>query len=341
MQKIAVMFGGKSAEHSVSVRSAKSIVNALDPKKYVPVLIGIDKKGNWKLFSDTELLAIKDNDSLPNLQTSNLVDTSFLNQVDCVFSVLHGTYGEDGAMQGFLDTLGIAYVGAGIAGSAICMDKGIAKRLLREANIPVTDFLEVDSAELDANEVFAKLGNVLYVKPVNGGSSIGVTRVTIPEDLAPALKLALEYDNRALIEKAVSGREVECAVWGNRELQCSDIGEIQTDGGFYTFDNKYISQTATKIIIPVELAREIREQAQSIAKQAYKCLACEGYARVDLFISTDNQILINEINTLPGFTSISMFPMLAMSTGLTYQQLLTDLIVLAQTKFHEKSLLKI
>ena len=294
MIKVAVLYGGKSAEHEVSLLSAKNILAAIDKGKYHVAKIFIPKSGK--------------------------INFAALTKFDVVFPVLHGPFGEDGTIQGFLKLAGIPFVGAGVLGSAIGMDKDVQKRLLRDAGIP--------TARFTANRT-NPFGYPVFVKPANAGSSIGVTKVNNKKQLPAAISKAAKYDAKVLIEEAVAGRELECAVLGNEKPAASVIGEVISHHEFYDYDAKYLDESGARLIIPARLSKNLAAKAQEIALSAYKTLGCEGMARVDMFLTPAGKILINEINTIPGFTNSSMFPRLWEASGLTQSKLIDKLIALA------------
>jgi len=343
--RICLLFGGANTEHEVSVRTAKSVYQALDPNKYEISLIGIDKNGNWLQLPNQELLQTSDNKELTVqnpikilasksekgiLQIHNL---SIFHNTDVAFPLIHGTGGEDGVIQGFLQTLGVSYVGAGVLGSAIGMNKITTKMILQANNINVSDFTWASKHEINdtfINQSIKKLKLPLFVKPANQGSSIGITKVHSQSELKPAMDEALKYDNQILLEKAIEGRELEIAVLGNENPQASVVGEIIPQGHeFYDYDAKYLDENGAELEIPAKFPGEISDQIGETALKAFRVLQCKGMARVDFFLTKDNKILVNEINTIPGFTSISMYPKLWEASEIFYSKLLDKLIELA------------
>lgn len=346
---VGILFGGKSAEHEVSLQSAKNVLQALDKEKFTPVLIGIDKTGKWHIDSDAPLIdqtkplaQLMDNTDEVTLLPGN-VDRQLISQrgslsenIDVIFPILHGPMGEDGSIQGFLELANIPYVGPGVLGSAIGMDKDIMKRLLRDAGIPIADFVTVASEDVDATEVTERLGLPLFVKPANMGSSIGVSKVTTIDDLKSAVKEALKFDNKVLIEKAVMGDEIECAVLGNATPEASIIGRVIPEGdNFYSYEAKYIDESGATLEIPANISSDTAEKARQVAIDTFKTLGCEGMSRVDMFATSDGTIIVNEINTIPGFTKISMYPKLWEMSGVSYTDLITRLLSLAVER-HER-----
>jgi D-alanine-D-alanine ligase len=359
--RVGIIFGGKSAEHEVSIQSAKSIFEALDRNKYEPLLIGVDKRGVWRLGSDaTFILNASDpklialNASAPAVvpierpgQVPALVspdDGRALQPVDVFFPIIHGTFGEDGSLQGLLRLLDVPYVGADVLGSAVGMDKGVMKRLLREAGLPIPKFVEVKHHELenlDAEEAIAAAGGLpVFVKPSNLGSSVGIRKVKSQAELLPALVEAFRYDRKALVEEAITGREIECAVLGNEFPEASVCGEVVPTHEFYDYEAKYIDEHGAGLHIPADLDRATSDRIRALAVDAFKALACSGLGRVDFFLQPDGKALVNEINTLPGFTKISMYPKLWGATGLPYPQLLDRLVTLAIERHRQENALE-
>jgi D-alanine-D-alanine ligase len=323
--RVALLFGGQSAEHEISILSARNVLAALDQSRFEPILIGIDKTGRWLAQDAQKLLASERDPRLVRVQPGLPVQLPALpavptqnptvGQIDVVFPIMHGTLGEDGAIQGLLEVAGIPYVGAGILGSAIGMDKDIMKRLLREARIPVAEFRAVRQRDFlvdpeKAGREIAALGFPLFTKPANAGSSVGVRKVTNAADLPEALRHAFQFDSKILAEAAVSGREIELAVLGGEPPMVSVAGEIivQHSDGFYSYDAKYIDEHGATLEAPARISADELARAQELALRTFEVLECDGMARVDLFLKPNGELLVNEINTLPGFTAISMYP---------------------------------
>ncbi len=346
--KVAVLFGGKSTEHEISIISAKNIVAAMPKDKYEPVLIGVDKSGKWLHQSESlELLDVSDPKSVklsdsgkPVIFSQNsdehyLQSSSGQNRIegiDVIFPVLHGTFGEDGAIQGFAKLANLPCVGPGILGSAVGMDKEVMKRLLRDAGIANAPFITLrrkDQNKYSYSEVAEQLGSELFVKPVNLGSSVGVSHVKSAEDFQKAIDHAFKFDNKVIIEQRIYGREIECAVLGNHDPIASIPGEVIPKDGFYSFESKYIDESGAALEIPAQLSSEEIARVQEISLQTYECLECSGMARVDMFLTPEGQLYINEINTIPGFTSISMYPTLWRLSGIPNDELIDRLIQLA------------
>jgi D-alanine-D-alanine ligase len=350
--RVAVLFGGQSAEHEVSLQSAKNVIAAIDKKKYDVVLIGIDKKGRWYLNESSKFLLNEDDPKLIKLQESddsvavaagenaeNLINLSggrTIGPIDVVFGVLHGTYGEDGTVQGLLKLANVPFVGAGVLGSAVGMDKDVMKRLLRDADIPIANFLVFKRSgadKIDFDTVKDCLGLPLFVKPANLGSSVGISKVESDKEFHEALRLAFEYDNKILVEEFIAGREIECSVLGNDNPIASVPGEIIPQRDFYSYEAKYIDDTGAVLEIPARLSDKVTKKVQDCAIKTFKALCCEGMARVDLFVKDNGDIVANEINTIPGFTRISMYPKLWAASGISYSQLIDRLIELAIERF--------
>jgi D-alanine-D-alanine ligase len=346
--RVGILFGGRSAEHEISILSARNVLAALDTERFEPVLIGIDKRGRWleqdpaKLLAsarDPRLVRIEEGRpaGLPSAQRpAQPGDRPSAAGLDVVFPVLHGTLGEDGAVQGLLEVAGIPYVGAGILGSAIGMDKDVMKRLLRDAGIPVTPFQTVRRDRFDADpggvcRDLAALGFPSFVKPANAGSSVGITKVRRADEIEGALRHAFEFDSKVLGEAGVDGREIELAVLGGHPPTVSVAGEIIVEhpDGFYSYDAKYLDEKGVRFDLPAKLSAGQLSEARSMALRTFEVLECEGLARVDLFLTSGGGFLVNEINTLPGFTAISMYPKLWALSGISQKELVSRLLDLA------------
>ncbi len=346
--RVGVLFGGESAEHEVSLQSAKNVIEAIDRDKYDVVLIGIDKNGQWRLNEQSHYLLNAENPKLIKLNVSNravalapgladkqlvsLTGTAPGESVDVVFPILHGTNGEDGTVQGLLKLAKIPFVGAGILGSAVGMDKDVMKRLLRDAGIPIGKFLTfsaINRAAIQFDNIVAQLGLPVFVKPANLGSSVGVSKAADAEQLATAVNEAFRFDRKILIEEAIVGREIECAILGNENPQASLPGEVIPRHDFYSYEAKYIDEQGAGLEIPAKLSPETIAKVQQISIAAFQTLCCEGMARVDSFLKENGEVLVNEINTIPGFTKISMYPKLWEVSGVGYRELIDRLIQLA------------
>lgn len=347
-KRVGIIFGGKSAEHEVSLQSAKNIVDAIDKERFEVTLIGIDKQGQWHLNEASNFLLNANNPALielnksnqgvsliPGQETQQLMSTEkdvALGQLDVIFPIVHGTLGEDGSLQGMLRLANLPFVGSNVLSSAVSMDKDIAKKLLKAADLNVASgvsFTRAYRGQIDFETISERFGLPLFIKPANQGSSVGVNKVTDEQEFNKALEEAFSYDHKILIEAAVNGREVEVAVLGNDNPEASVCGEILPTDGFYSYDAKYINEDGAKLAIPADLPNEVTEKVREIAVNAYLALNCEGLARVDVFVTDAGEVIINEINTLPGFTKISMYPKLWEASGLTYSDLITKLIELA------------
>jgi len=358
--RIGVLFGGRSGEHEVSLMSAESIINALTDDKYEVVPIGIGKDGKWLIGSDPlEVLRVAAQEGsaprgldlaafLPDPSRSGLISLErggdiSPQKLDVIFPVLHGPYGEDGCIQGMLELADVPYVGSGVAASSVGMDKALMKDIFRSHGFPVMDYMVVKRKFLDdpdsvADQVERRIGYPCFVKPANLGSSVGISRATDRDSLLRALALAARYDRKLLVEKAaLDCREVECAILGNDEPEASILGEIVPDGEFYDYEAKYIRGTS-ELIIPARVSKETTARIQELAKNAFIAIDGAGLSRVDFFVHKETEaIYINEINTMPGFTRISMYPKLWEASGLSYPDLVNRLIELALERHRDKS----
>lgn len=342
-KNLALIYGGKSTEHEISIRSARNIAAAIDSTLFNTTYIGVSKKGSWYFKTLQELNAedvVAPNEHriqlAPGEDNPLLCATQSIPKLDAAFSIIHGTAGEDGTIQAILKTLEIPFVGPGVLSSAVCLDKVVTKRLLSRANIANAPYICISSIEeLDVDEVAQKLQFPVYVKPPNLGSSVGITRVSDKNGLKAAVEEAFKYDHKVLIEQGVVGRELECAILGNKNLRASIVGEVLTSQSheFYDYEAKYLDAEGSTTIIPAKLSEEQVELVQKVALNTYKTLECEGMARVDVFLLEDNSILVNEVNTAPGFTSISMYPKLWGESGIPYSDLITQLVELGIERF--------
>ena len=350
--RVAVLFGGRSGEHDVSLMSARSVLAALDAERYEVIQVGITLDGNWLHGEDTldsfekrefskldRVIFSPDPSNCGLYATRNTQHATLLELIatpDVFFPVLHGPFGEDGTMQGLLELADVAYVGAGVAGSSVGMDKGIFKDVMRANGIPIVDSVLVLRSEIENNinaviEKVEKMGAYpFFAKPANLGSSVGISKCSSRSDLSEGLMEAARFDRRIVIERGVGNvREVEVSVLGNEAPQTSVRGEVLPSREFYSYESKYIDGTSG-LIIPSQLPAEVTEKIREYAVRAYKAIDCAGMARADFFFDNDtHQIYLNELNTLPGFTSISMYPKLWQASGLTYPQLVDRLIELA------------
>jgi D-alanine-D-alanine ligase len=343
-RKIAILYGGRSVEHGVSINSARNIFEYIDKELFEPILIGISPKGVWyhtqtvtKEIEKGEPLSIQLNPSNPVFSTSKGKSLG----ADIIFPVLHGTDGEDGSIQGLIKAMDLPMVGTSVLGSAVSMSKLVTKRLLKEEGLPVADFLTAHFSEKDNlrfDEIEKKLGLPFMVKSASLGSSVGVSKVKSKEDFDKAIADSFRYDDNILMEEYVQGREIECAILGNEPALASLPGEIiiSKEYEFYTFDAKYVDGSAVSIDVPAKLEPTVQEKIRTLSLQAYHALSCEDFARVDLFLTKEGKVYVNEINTIPGFTNSSMFPMMWKERGISFTELISKLISLA-TKRYQKS----
>ncbi|HKV26859.1 MAG TPA: D-alanine--D-alanine ligase family protein [Candidatus Acidoferrales bacterium] len=351
--RIGILFGGRSGEHEVSLASAASVIRAMDTEKYEAVPIGITKDGRWLVGTNAqkllpEVLKMGERVVLPPEPSSSALvslggSTHPSVKIDVVFPVLHGTFGEDGTVQGLLELAGVPYVGAGVLGSAVGMDKDIQKRLFREARIPVVPALAISRHEWETKRgevlvaVKKKFRFPLFVKPATLGSSVGMTRVHNAAELPAALDLAAEFAQKIVVERAIQGREIEVSVLGNDNPKASIPGEIIPHREFYDYAAKYL-ESGTRLEIPAKLNKKQVGQFQEYAVRAFRSIECIGMARVDFFLERGTaKIYLNEVNTIPGFTSISMYPKMWEASGIRYSELISRLIELALEQHKEKA----
>jgi len=356
--RLVVLFGGRSAEHDISCISATQVLRAIDPGRYDVLPVGITRDGRWLVAEQArELMADSRQEELPaQLEVAGPeVDPYHLPTTGdepapattVVLPILHGPFGEDGTVQGLLEVLGVPYVGSGVLASSVAMDKAMAKTVLGANGIAQPRWRAVRHGEVEERpsllqELVGVLGRDMFVKPANMGSSIGVSKVHGTDELVDALRLAFRYDDVAVVEEAVQARELECAVLGNRSPRASTIGEIVPGAEFYDYDDKY-SDGVAQLLIPAELDEELIEQGRALALEAYRALRCEGMARVDMFYEAEGDsgpgrgLMVNEVNTIPGFTPISMYPMLWEHSGLPYPALIDELVQLALERHERRS----
>lgn len=341
--KVALIFGGKSGEHEVSIISARSVYKAINKKQYEVIPIALSQKGDWiKPKNSAKYLS---SDKIPDVKKNEITNVEILNKYDIAFPVLHGTYGEDGTIQGLFEILNIPFVGSGVLGSALAMDKIVSKKIFRENNISVLPAIEFINKKNNLKNVIQltkqKLKFPVFVKPANLGSSVGISKVQIEKKLPNAIKLAQKFDNKIIIERSLEdAREIECSVLGNDKPKASILGEIVPSNEFYDYSAKYIDNKS-KLIIPAKLPKPTTKTIQEIAVKAFSAVNCFGLARVDFLVQKQtNEIYLNEINTMPGFTSISMYPKLWQASGLSYPILIDKLIKLGLEKYQEKKGLK-
>ena len=357
--RLGILFGGRSAEHEVSLQSAKSVIKAADTDKYEIILIGIEKNGRFFLCENSHFLNNADIHStfnhgpddepiifIPDNGKGRIVrisDKKTAAEIDVIFPVLHGPFGEDGTIQGYLKLCCIPFVGADVLGSSLSMDKDVMKRLFRESGIPTPSFLvfkHTERSNISFEYIKEYLGLPFFIKPANLGSSVGITRVKDEDELKNALSNAFQYDTKIIIEEAIEGREIECSVLGNNSPIASLPGEIIPHHSFYSYDAKYIDSKGAELVIPANLSSSMTEQVQELAVKSFKALCCSGMARVDLFLRGDDELFVNEINTIPGFTNISMYPKLWEVSGISFRELIDRLVELALERFDNESQLQ-
>jgi D-alanine-D-alanine ligase len=367
--RLGILFGGRSGEHEVSLRSAVSVLRAIDPHKYEVVPIGITKQGRWLVGPMATQLLSAPEKLLPDVLKHGIPVTPSVDptgpqlvpvnsaalrrgearpqgvpRVDVVFPILHGTFGEDGTVQGLLDLAGIPYVGAGVLGSAVGMDKDVMKRLFRDAGLPAVPWVTILRSEWERarapirHSIERRLRYPLFVKPANLGSSVGISKVSSRRQLAPAIDLAAQYDRKIVVEKAVEdAREIECSVLGNDQPQASVPGEVIPVNEFYDYEAKYLKE-GSKLLIPAPLTARQTHRVRDLAVRAFRAIDAAGMGRVDFLMSrSSGRIYVNEINTIPGFTKISMYPKLWEATGLSYSQLIDRLIELALERHRDRA----
>jgi len=356
---LALICGGKSVEHEVSLISAKNIIAALDFSKYELLLLAVTKNGSFRFYNDHQHFLDHENDpDIVSLKETGFSEVSWQvidgigqvvlpsgnKKIDVVFPIMHGSFAEDGKMQGFLEMLNLPYVGPDVLASAISMDKEITKKLTAISGVKIAQYLSFsksDQDKIDFEQITQTLGSPVFVKPANSGSSVGISKVDTQDAFDKAITEAFSVDHKILIEETIAGREIECSVLGNREhLIAGEAGEIipSVKHGFYSYEAKYIDESGATLLIPAPLELAKKKEIQEIAKQVFLICQCEGMARVDFFMTTDGQVIFNEINTIPGFTKISMYPKLIMhETGMTYGALIDNLIDLAITRFTRNS----
>jgi D-alanine-D-alanine ligase len=345
--RLVVLFGGRSAEHEISCISAFNLLRAVDPARYDVVPIGITRTGQWVNLGDLSIESAAETGALPSpdrapaesvMVHAGIPPTS-AEHTTVVFPLLHGPMGEDGTVQGLLELAGLPYIGSGVLGSALCMDKSVAKEVLRSHGIPQGLWISARANELSEGfeqEIGETLGYPVFVKPANLGSSIGISRATTATEVREAVELAQAYDEYIVFEEEVRGREVEVAVLGDLDPKASLPGEIVCDDTFYGFEQKYESNSA-KLLVPAPLSDTEVADVQALAIRTFKALRAEGMARVDFFYREDGVFLVNEVNTIPGFTPISMYPMLWEASGLGYAALIDELVQLALARHQRRS----
>jgi len=347
--RLGVIFGGASGEHEVSVVSAQHVMVAVDRERFDVVPIGVSKTGAW--LTPEETMAQMGEPSAPYKKTLRLPGADgllacaaglmALSTIDVAFPLIHGPGGEDGTLQGLLELAEVPYVGAGVGASAVGLDKALMKALLRDAGLPVVDYLVVTQSrwekeeEAVAAEIEGRLPYPIFVKPANGGSSVGITKVRSREDLGDAVSEAFRYDRKLVIEKGVECREIECAVLGNEEPEASGLGEIRYQGEFYDYAAKYLD-SSTELIAPAKAPPDVESRIRQIAVDAFRAIDCAGMARVDCFLTAQGEVFVDELNTVPGFTPVSMYPRLWQVAGLSYSGLISRLVDLGRERFNQR-----
>ncbi|WP_373998875.1 D-alanine--D-alanine ligase family protein [Bdellovibrio bacteriovorus] len=354
---VALIFGGKSAEHEVSLRSAKNVADALDKDQFTPILIGLSKEGSWYRFPDMSLFsqATKIVDSALPANAESVALISFQGKpvlyslkdhsktpIDVAFPIMHGTMGEDGTIQGLFKMVQVPFVGCGVWSSAAGMDKEVMKRLFVAAQIPNARYMLLTPFQKNNyDDIVAKLGSPFFIKPANAGSSVGVHKIKSAADFETKLKDAFQFDTKVLAEEFIQGREIECSVMGhNHAPQASLPGEIIPQHEFYSYEAKYIDDNGALLKIPAEISQETLGKLQELAKKTYQVMGCDGLTRVDFFLKQNGELFINEINTIPGFTKISMYPKMWEATGVSYKELITKLIQFGLEKHEAEQKLK-
>jgi D-alanine-D-alanine ligase len=329
--RVAVLLGGRSSEHDISLASARSVLEALDPERYETVTVEIGRDGRWELGSGSDGGSVAETLPVP---TEKVPAT--LGEVDVVFPVLHGPFGEDGTVQGLLELAGVPYVGAGVLGSALAMDKDVFKAVMRDRGIPVTRNITLRQGQAPENP----FGYPVFVKPARLGSSVGISKVGSAEELPAAVELAFRHDEKVLVEEFVDGIEVECGVLGNEEPLASLPGEIVSHGfdgaDWYDFSAKY-AEGGMDLVVPPRLEQKTIERVQELAVRSFVAGECEGMARVDFFVRDDGEVLLNELNTIPGFTATSVYAKLFEASGIPYAELVDRLVQLALGRHERRS----
>lgn len=356
-KKVALIFGGRSAEHEVSIISAKNIFNAINTNLFDVSLIGISKEGTWYHFSSADVfqkfkslndLALTSENAVTLISIAgkpviHQLKTGIQTAIDCAFPIIHGTMGEDGTLQGLFKVIQIPFVGCDVLSSAVGMDKVYMKRLMTEAGIKNSKYMVLRNQNLTSySEVVKNLGTPFFIKPANAGSSVGVHKIKTENDYLTQIKDSFLYDHKVLAEEFNDGVEIECSVLGlNQSAKASLPGQLIVNHEFYSYEAKYLDANGADIVIPARLTEKQTEDIRKLAVQTFETLGCDGLARVDFFLNKNGDILVNEINTLPGFTQISMYPKMWEATGLKYTDLITELIQLAFEKFNQDKKLKL
>jgi D-alanine-D-alanine ligase len=335
--RVAVVMGGRSSEHEISMASARSVLESLDPARYDAVTVEIGRDGRWELGSGTRgELEQESRSTVETLPVPTSQVPATLAGVDVVFPVLHGPFGEDGTVQGLLELANVPYVGAGVMASALCMDKDLFKSVLRDQGIPVTRSVTLRSQNNGLENPF---GFPVFVKPARLGSSVGITKARTEEELRTGIALAFQHDEKVLVEEFVDGVEVECSVLGNEQPIASIPGEIVANADWYDYSAKY-DEGGMDLVIPPRISPEAIARVQDLSVQAFRATECEGMARADCFVRSDGEVLINELNTIPGFTATSVYAKLFEASGVPYEELLERLVQLALERHERRSRLK-
>jgi len=329
-KKVILIFGGKSYEHEVSIKSAKSILKYINKNKYDIKLIYITKTGDWNLCDDINNL----NDLVP------ITDNKIFDNCYCVFPILHGNNGEDGRLQGYFDIINVPYVGCNLISSALCMDKAFTKIILDSMDIKQAKYIIINKNNVDIDNIKAlikeKIKYPCFIKPANAGSSVGINKIYHEHELLDNITDSFKYDNKLVIEECIYGRELEVGILGNDDIIVSNVGEILPADDFYSYDAKYNSKESI-VKVPTTINDNVKKEIQNIAKKAYRALECSGLSRIDFFLKNEtNEIYLNEINTLPGFTNISMYPLLFEDIGIKYDILIDKLLDLGRLNFNKK-----
>jgi D-alanine-D-alanine ligase len=331
--RVAVLAGGRSSEHEISVASARSVLAALDPERYEATTIEIARDGRWEIAGGPpvrEALPTSTAESLPVLAGSP--PAALLGRIDVVLPILHGPFGEDGTVQGLLELAGVPYVGAGVAASALCMDKDLCKAVLRDRGIPVARNVTLRDGDL----VRHPFTYPVFVKPARLGSSVGISKAHDERELETAVALARRHDDKVLVEELLEGTEVECGVLGNRDPVASAVGEIVAHAEWYDYSAKY-DEGGMELVVPARISERATERVRSLAVESFVATECEGMARIDFFVTPDDDVVVNEINTIPGFTSTSVYAKLFEASGMPYAELLDRLIALALERHERRS----
>ena len=339
--RLGIIFGGRSGEHEVSLMSAASVIRAVNKEKYELVYIGITKAGQWKIFEGT---ADEIEDGSWEKTAKDFNPGNIKEVIDFALPIIHGPYCEDGKLQGFLETMDIPYGGCGVLASSVAMDKLLAKDVFARNGLPICKHVGVMKSEYEADpeaaieKVEAELGYPNFVKPANLGSSVGISKASDRDGLKKAMELAFTYDKRLIVEEFINARELETAILGNAKPEAAEVGEILPSADFYDYEAKYLSGGASKLCIPAQLDPEMRDKIREYAVKAYSAIDGEGFSRVDFFIDRDTgKLYLNEINTIPGFTSISMFPKLWEAAGVKYQDTIERIIELGNERYNAKN----